>query len=252
MKSMTVNVTDTNKNIDKLYVDHDDNNGTEKVNQSAYYIKWDTHQSEGVYSLNRWYTYTENNGVYTLRPCYNTKTGAILMMASEPTSPSTELKLKCDQVTLDSVKSSGASANLFQGESRKYNDGTYDYLDTTAVSGAVHAYNVIHTARAYGEDDSVFITVEVDDVSASASGVTRAITDVKGVYTGVQNVELIAQSNDRIKGDTVATTNPVIAAVSDNYFGERAYIVYDKDHFIVGSIVLGTAKGGVQKLCLHP
>ena len=31
------------------------------------------------------------------------------------------MTLKCDRVTLDSVKSSGAAANLFQGESRKYN-----------------------------------------------------------------------------------------------------------------------------------
>ena len=241
MKSMTVNVTDTNKNIDKLYKDVTGN----RVNMSAYYIKWDTHASKGVYTLNRWYTYTETaDGVYTLKPCYNSKNNEILMMASEPATASDTMTLKCDRVTLDSVKSSGAAANLFQGESRKYNNGTYNYKDTVAVGA--NGYNVIHQARAYGEDDSVFITVDTDNVSATANGITRAITDVKGVYTGVQNVELIAESNDRIKGDTVKTDNPSIAAVSDDYFAERAYTVYDKDHFIIGSIILGSAKGGVE------
>ena len=39
--------------------------------------------------------------------------------------------------------------------------------------------------RAYGNDDSVFITVDTDRVSGSTS---YPITDINGVYTGVQDV----------------------------------------------------------------
>ena len=44
----------------------------------------------------------------------------------------------------------------------------------------------------------------VDDVSATAGDglkVTKAITDVNGVYTGVQDVDIITKTSDRIVGN---------------------------------------------------
>ena len=263
MKTMTVNVTDTNKNISKLY--NKDANGDDTTPKSAYYVKWENHISDGVYLLNRWYTYTETNGVYTLKPCYDAKNGDILMMASNvPTTANNgkttqeTLTMKCDRVTLDSVTKDTVSIadgntstndvkGLFQGETMTYTNGV------TAGGGDKNNNGALHSARAYGEDDSVFITVDTDKVSARVENlsITNAITDVAGVYTGVQNVELIVKATDRIKGEYYTTGgdlsnhNGTNKSASVN-FGENVYTVYDKDHFIIGSIVLGSAKGGVE------
>ena len=75
--------------------------------------------------------------------------------------------------------------------------------------------------RVYGEDDSVFITVEMDKVDTS----NVAITDVNGVYTGVQNVDLeIDTSVETIEGDKHydGASKAVIEA--------QVYTVYDKDN----------------------
>ena len=83
--------------------------------------------------------------------------------------------------------------------------------------------------RGYGNDDSVYITVEPGDVDESKpAGADKAITDVTGVYTGVQNVdiEITEKTNGNLVGDI--------------------YTVIDDDQYIVASIVLGEAQGSVE------
>ena len=83
--------------------------------------------------------------------------------------------------------------------------------------------------RGYGNDDSVYITVEPGDVDESKPyGADKAITDVTGVYTGVQNVdiEITEKTNGNLVGDI--------------------YTVIDDDQYIVASIVLGEAQGSVE------
>ena len=55
MDVITVNVTDTNKNIEK--------------STNGQFTKWSNNATNGKLAENRWYTYTvSNNGVYTLKP----------------------------------------------------------------------------------------------------------------------------------------------------------------------------------------
>ena len=79
--------------------------------------------------------------------------------------------------------------------------------------------------RAYGNDNSIFITVEIGAVNTSKKGV---ITDVEGVYTGVQDVDIELYD----PSDMGDITNSV-------------YTVYDDDNYIIASIVLGEAQGSV-------
>ena len=83
-----------------------------------------------------------------------------------------------------------------------------------------------HT-RGYGNDDSVYITAEAGDVENSKD-TNDAITDVTGLYTGVQNVDI--EMTDDSKGNVP----------------EYIYTVIDDDQYIIASIVLGEAQGSVE------
>lgn len=244
METVTVNVKDTNKNIKSMVTDKGNTTAV------AYYKPWEVNVSNGVYLLNRWYTYTKTEGgVYTLKPCVD-KDGTVMMLAAKTANTGTDeqqtMTLNCAKLRLDGVDN---TQHLLQGETMKY-------LKTGLTS-----------ARAYGEDESVFITVDVDDVSASfgtGGKVTKAITDVNGVYTGVQDVDLITKTTNRIVGnymvagnpDTLATNSDTLASGGDwiaemngttptgySYVAENAYAVYDKNNFIIGAVILGEAEG---------
>ena len=77
--------------------------------------------------------------------------------------------------------------------------------------------------RVYGEDASVFLTVDLDEVDTTLP-VKKAITEVTGVYTGVQEVEIEIDHGTAIEEAEV-------------------YTVYDSDYFIIGAVVVGEAQG---------
>ena len=76
----------------------------------------------------------------------------------------------------------------------------------------------IGTGRSFGNDDSVYLTVE-DNTNVAWGNV---IDEVTGMYTGVEDVKLSISA-----GDWVAA-------------------VYDKDNYIIAAIVLGEAEGAVN------
>ena len=169
METIKVNVTNTNKNID-LNGDKNYNNDYNK------YHGWSAGLTDGEYDHNLWYTYTENNGVYTLRPV-----GDDNMLVT-----------------------------------------TYNRYDQTINCSNVWVKDDATDIRGYGNDSSVYITAEPGDVTSHTDG---AITDVTGLYTGVQNVEIILENGYRKN-----VPNDV-------------YTVTDDDQYIVASVVLGEAQG---------
>ena len=178
MDAITVNVTDTNKNIDKLDGDNDNNNG-----DGEYYEPWN---NAGDVALNRWYTYTvDGNDVYTLKPVEDR-----MLVSSYDfggTDPE-EVNINCTNVRL--------------------NDDYYS------------------NGRAFGNDDSVYITVEAGNVDMSATGKDDAITEVSGLYTGVQDVD-------------IELTEDLQADVAEG----SVFTLKDKDDYIIASVVLGEAQG---------
>ena len=79
--------------------------------------------------------------------------------------------------------------------------------------------------RVYGEDATVFLTVDLDVVDTT-NGIQKAITEVTGVYTGVQNVDI-----------DVDVTDP--QAVQQG----QVFTVYDSDWYVIGAVVIGEARG---------
>ena len=111
----------------------------------------------------------------------------------------------------------------------KYDQDAEVVIDTANVS--IKADNdtvAADSTRVYGEDESVFVTVDLGKVY---DGDDDAITDVTGTYTGVQNVDLEIDTTE-----ATVTTAGVEAQV---------YAVYDKNNYIIGAIVLGDATGSV-------
>ena len=164
MEEITVNVTATNKNIKNTLADG---------YKGGYFAEWN---NDGASALNRWYTYTERDGVYTLKP-------ATQSFSSKYTADAT---INCSNVRVEDGVNSGI--------------------------------------RAYGNDDSVFITVDQGVVDHDPSG--QAITEVTGLYTGVQNVDIEIDKSEVVTDWAVHT-------------------VYDKDNYIIASIVVGEAQGSI-------
>ena len=212
MDIVTVNVTDTDKNIRKA--------------GSNNYIEWSQYSYEGVRDLNRWYTYTQAaNGNYTLKPV--------------------------DRFFYTSYD----SVNDFDNKGVKVLNTANLYLND---SNKTNGYN--NKGRIYGNDDSVYITVEPGYVDTSKpTGSHDAITDVKGVYTGAQDVKLEITTtskelvNER-KGEDHTTSvypNTSVDYTKVDYdkwnapYEQNAYVysIYDSNYYIIASVVLGDAQG---------
>ena len=188
MEEIKVNVKDTNENINAL-----DTNGDGK-SDDPYYQEWTPGRTDGDPTLNRWYRYSVNEaGVYTLKPVSMTAT------------------LYADGIDAD-------NNGIFEA----YEDVT---INTANVS--VRDNVLSDKTRVYGEDESVYVTVNVNDVDTT-NDIEKAITEVDGVYTGVQNVDL-----------EVNTDASVIEAGIEG----QVYTVYDKDNYVIGAVVIGEASG---------
>ena len=183
MKTITVNVKDTNTNIEKA-VNEANNNASNVDDHAALSFEAWGKTTNGKEDLNQWYTYTvDADGTYTLKP-------AIRMTTTAYTDTSKE----------DVIRTSNLS---IVGDSKNDN-------------------------RVYGEDATVFVTVDLDKVSAGSN--KDAITDVDGVYTGVQNVDI------EIDKDAVATRMG------------QVFTVYDSDYYVIGAVVIGEATGSAENL----
>ena len=188
MKEITVNVTATTKNLE-------DRNNANLVD-ADYDGKYEFWKGEGEYDLNRWFSYTETDGVYTLRPVDEGK-----MLITD---------YAAEIVDADDTKTINCS-NVWVSDNADYS-GTPDNMNPTPTN-----------KRGFGNDDSIYITVEPGKVDTSANN--AAITDVTGLYTGVQNVEIEMSLDTRKNVD---------------YY---VYTLIDDDQYIIASIVLGEAQG---------
>ncbi len=204
MQVIKVNVTDTDKKIAAARVAATD--------AYEYFIEWGTMTQvlgqDGFHALNRWFTYSVNeSGVYTLRP-------ATRMVAYQNTASET---IKTSNLYLDDNVMGVLDANPYARTQR----------NAGVVGTRFTAYTGSNGARAYGNDDSVYITVDTDIVDTWTR--EGGISEVTGVYTGVQNVEI--------------ELDPIDIAADRNIDEAYVYAVYDSNNYIVGAVTVGEGKG---------
>ena len=202
MENIQVNVTATDDNIadlSKLDADERENAGL--------FIEWSTsgyedlydgnsvtspwalagkYGEDGIYNLNQWYTYTVNDA-----GVYTLKPAVRMTWTQYNYNAAEDTIIRTDNLSVRDNMGAGTKLGYV-----------------------------------YGEDDTVFLTVDLDQVDTTPNGDPRAITDVNGVYTGVQEVELV-----------VDTTDPLAVAEG------QVYTVYDKNGYAIGAVVVGEALG---------
>jgi len=181
MGTISVNVTDTNKNIDRYNTDK--YNTVSPTNTD--YDVWSQHTNHEE----MWYTYTLRGDVYTLTPA---ALWTRHVATQETTVQSNRIRLVPSAITPIANAATGGTGN------------------------------------SYGDNDSVYITVSMGNVDENGGNFqnirdTKGITEIGGVYTGVQDVKLVYQT------------------------GDWAHAVYEEDGSrIVACIVLGEAEGVVD------
>ena len=209
MDVITVNVTDTNKNID----------GLRTGSESKSYDQYDVWSGDGKIAENRWYTYTVNaSGTYTLRPVKN-----LMFSAFDDAG-----------ITYGDTIRTLNTANLFLKD------------------GAPSSVSYDNKGNIYGNDDSIYLTVEagrvdksdkVDGTGAtpetnplpgSDDKVNDAIVDIVGRYTGAQDVKIDLKADVKQEVNEIKTT-----AEKDAY----VYSIFDNNYYVIASVVLGEAQG---------
>ena len=204
--NIDVNVKATNKNIENAY-DGKDLAGVEVAN--GVYHTWQDNPYTHVYGKifnekinlngnveNLWYSYSVNtNGVYTLSPAKD--------FTIEINNEDKEDFIQTDRVSLQ--KSPAATV----GTDKKYVSGNFG------------------TVRSYGNDDSVYLTVDTDTTNTYRNPV---IDDVNGRYTGVQDVKLVYQPFGKTADDGV-------------YDGGWVNAVVNSKGYVVAAVVMGEAEG---------
>ncbi len=209
MEEIQIDVTETNKNLTKSGSGDPDEGGTASSNANVIDNTNYPLLSQGDQQYNRWFTYTattkSGKTVYTLKPA-----------------------MEWDS---DANSGAGAATNYWvqqdaAGAEATINSGSVRVTATTVPSTPVNK-------RAYGNDDSVYLTMEVGKVSDNTPGGTMVgLTKVTGTYTGVQDVDLkVYDTTD----NTLDATKPGIIAV------------FDKDLYIIGAVVVGEDNSSSDK-----
>ncbi|MEY8318992.1 S-layer homology domain-containing protein, partial [Oscillospiraceae bacterium 50-58] len=218
MKNIQVAVKDTNTNI-AAYNTKSAAGGTSK----NWYPEFGKSASAtgGLDQYNAWFTYTTDSktDVYTLTPAEN------WMEVEAPDA---------DPVT--------------NGAPTRIRTANMVLKQTFGLKGNTSATTGVAGTRAYGNDDSVYITVDTGDVSSGSSKI--GITEVTGVYTGVQNVDLdiwitgtTDETNQLAAKDTNTHMNAGGTATNwgwnTNTKKSGVFAVYDDDLYIIGAVVVG-------------
>ena len=184
MDNITVDVKETQKNIVAYNAEAYSTHDYPDFNDGTSR----TDKSE----YNKWFTYVVDDDVYTLSPVDN--------------------RMNVSYSDTDYADITPYSVRLVENSSKQI-----------AVAGNNRLGTASTDSRSYGNDDSVYITVDAGSVSA---GSDTGITEINSVYTGVDDTKISVD---------LAGSN----GLSNTYSPWSIFAVYDEDLYIIGAIVIG-------------
>ena len=141
--------------------------------------------------------------------------------------------------TLKEVAVSGATSAISSTvDVAQYAQDVATYPDagnsTKTISEKYVSLNGTDSTYVYGNDDTVYINVELDDVvvdDASSGGANRwIIDDVESVTTGVKNVNLVMSD---LGGTVNGYLNP----------SNEIYTLYNDDGYVIAAVTIGENEG---------
>ena len=92
--------------------------------------------------------------------------------------------------------------------------------------------------RVYANDNSVFLSVETEKLNNNNSTDYVIISDVDGISTGIQNVNLKAWNAKAVKADDTA-----YSAVAEANISHGVYTLFDDDGYVIAAVVVGEDDG---------
>ena len=190
------------KNADANVIFMDGNMDTVVVNMKDSDFAYDIDGENA--QLNTWCTYTlGTDGTYTLE----------------------EVASKTDSTASPAVKVAQKAQNVTAGSSVLINQKNVSLAGSGAVVDGGDGFT-----RVYGNDETVYINVELGENITDRSGkAVRIIDDVESVATGVKNVD-IEVFNATASGAYAAPTAEI-------------YTLYNKDGYIIATVTIGENNG---------
>ena len=88
-------------------------------------------------------------------------------------------------------------------------------------------------SRVYGNDDSVYLTVSVDEINADENTKTVVIDDVSSVVTGIDN------ANIEVYDATEAADEAESDQTNTDYIAYGVYPLYDDEAYVIAAVVVG-------------
>ena len=138
----------------------------------------------------------------------------------------------------DFVNADGSTDKAGQGKNSDTTtaaDKEFVTLDKSHVT--LNGINSTGFQRVYANDNSVFLSVETEKLNNSSTDYV-IISDVDGVSTGIQNVNLKAwNANAVINSDTAYTG---VAAANTSH---GVYTLFDDDGYVIAAVVVGEDDG---------
>ena len=234
MKTIDVNVSDTNKNIHNF-------KGTDKP--ADFYAELSgentTHGAQGDSEYNKWFTYTEDDGVYTLSP--------VSRWIDVPYYGYNGFDDNNNPIPVP------AKINCYDFRASIKNPGY------SSVGGEIGNNK---TVAVWGNDKSKFITVDAEDVSETT---TRGISKIVNIYSGLDDVNITLDSGlycdgigyndlygkvlepgkENVPSDYISSSKVVKSASSPAKYIDNPsmFVLYDKDNYVIGAIILGSDIG---------
>ena len=214
------NLTAKNANVNVIFLDG--TMDTIVVNTRDSVVDWKA-GGKNASQVNTWCTYSKNsNDVYTLKEVGYDSTN---------TATSYKFPKKIAQSAMD------ANPATFDINTKNVSlDGSKVRFDDTTVDAANPNGWVGDFTRVYGNDDTVYINAEMENIKAKDGGQLRSIVkDVDSITTGVKNVDFTVVNYATGNG----TTTPLTAA-------DEAYILYNKDGYIIAVVTLAADDKGTS------
>jgi len=218
------NLTAKNANVNVIFLDG--TMDTIVVNTRDSKVDWKA-GGKNASQVNTWCTYTKNsNDVYTLKEVGYDSTN---------TSTSYNFPKKIAQSAMD------ANPTTFDINTKNVSlDGSKVRFDDATVDPANPNGWVGDFIRVYGNDDTVYINAEMETIHAKDNGKYCSIVkDVDSITTGVKNVDFTVV-NHVIGGNTGANADNALTAA------DEAYILYNKDGYIISVVTLAADDKGTS------
>ena len=121
------------------------------------------------------------------------------------------------------------------GQSTEDRDKVIDYKNYTTPDG--------DNKLVYGNDDTVYLTVSIDDIKTAENRSDVVIDDVDSVAVGIDNVDI--QPWNKV---TVQNKFAEVADLDNDEVSHGIYTLYDEDGYIIAMVVVGEDNGANDSL----